>query len=219
MDAVEELCAVGDRATARLGWGQVFRRSCRTAGKVAHNVHRRRREEIARVSRMSVRSDGAATRDRILDSFEMLLVEGGSRIATLDAVAARAEVSKGGLLYHFPSKDAMVDGMLDRLKEQGRADVDKMRSSPKGPVLFYLETSVDTGSAFDRGLIAASRVAQDDARARETLAELRNGWFAVLAEHYGDDALARLYFDDTTGLAHKRSLDHVRDVLGRLDAL
>ncbi|KAA1424902.1 TetR/AcrR family transcriptional regulator [Mumia zhuanghuii] len=176
---------------------------------------------------MSARTDGASTRDRILDAFEMLLVEGGSRIATLDAVAARAEVSKGGLLYHFPSKDAMVDAMLDRLREQGRADVDKMKDASQGPVRYYLETSVDTGSAFDRGLIAASRVAQDDTRARETLAELRNGWFAVLAEHYGDDALARtvqligdgLYFDDTTGLAHKRSLDHVRDVLARLDAL
>lgn len=176
---------------------------------------------------MPARTDGASTRDRILDAFEMLLVEGGGKIATLDAVAARAEVSKGGLLYHFPSKDAMVDAMLDRLKEQGRADVLKMKDAPQGPVRYYLETSVDTGSAFDRGLIAASRVAQDDVRARETLAELRNGWFAVLAEHYGDDALARtvqligdgLYFDDTTGLAHKRSLDHVRDVLGRLDAL
>jgi hypothetical protein len=121
----------------------------------------------------------------------------------------------------------MVDAMLDRLREQGRADVLKMKDAPQGPVRYYLETSVDTGSAFDRGLIAASRVAQDDVRARETLAELRNGWFAVLAEHYGDDALARtvqligdgLYFDDTTGLAHKRSLEHVHDVLGRLDAL
>ncbi|MFD1824324.1 MULTISPECIES: TetR/AcrR family transcriptional regulator [Mumia] len=176
---------------------------------------------------MPARNDGATTRDRILDAFEMLLVEGGVKIATLDAVAARAEVSKGGLLYHFPSKDAMADAMLDRLREQGRADVLTMKDAPQGPVRYYLETSVDTGSAFDRGLIAASRLAQDDVRARETLAELRNGWFAVLAEHYGDDALARtvqligdgLYFDDTTGLAHKRSLDHVRDVLGRLDAL
>ncbi|WP_370617078.1 TetR/AcrR family transcriptional regulator [Mumia sp. Pv 4-285] len=176
---------------------------------------------------MPARTDGASTRDRILDAFETLLVEGGGKIATLDAVAARAEVSKGGLLYHFPSKDAMVDAMLDRLREQGRADVVKMKQASQGPVRYYLETSVDTGSAFDRGLIAASRVAQDDVRARETLAELRNGWFEVLAEHYGDNALARtvqligdgLYFDDTTGLAHKRSLDHVRDVLGRLDAL
>ncbi|KHL12507.1 UNVERIFIED_CONTAM: TetR family transcriptional regulator [Mumia flava] len=177
---------------------------------------------------MPARSDGATTRDRILDAFETLLVDGGSRVATLDAVAAQAEVSKGGLLYHFPSKDAMVEAMLARLQERGRTDVEKMRSAPERPVAFYLNTSVDTGSDFDRGLIAAARVAQEsDARARETLAELRNGWFEVLAEHYGDNALARtvqligdgLYFDDTTGLAHERSLEHVRDVLSRIEAI
>jgi Transcriptional regulator len=34
---------------------------------------------------------------------------------TLEAVAARANVSKGGLLYHFPSKDALVLGMVSRI--------------------------------------------------------------------------------------------------------
>ena len=57
-----------------------------------------------------------STRDRLIDAFETLLVTAGSRAATLDAVAAAADVSKGGLLYHFPSKDALVEGMLDRLR-------------------------------------------------------------------------------------------------------
>lgn len=34
---------------------------------------------------------------------------------TLEAVAARAKVSKGGLLYHFPSKEAVVQGMVSRI--------------------------------------------------------------------------------------------------------
>ena len=58
-----------------------------------------------------------STRDRLLDAFEKLLVAGGSRAATLDAVAADAEVSKGGLLYHFHSKDELVEGQLERLRE------------------------------------------------------------------------------------------------------
>lgn len=169
-----------------------------------------------------------STRDRLLDAFEELLVTGGSRAATLDAVAARAEVSKGGLLYHFPSKDGLVDGMLERLREQGHEDVEQMRTSRDGPVAFYLKTSTNTGSDFDRALVATARIAQEsDARGRDALADLREGWFRVLAEHLGDNALARtvqligdgLYFDDTTGLAHPSSLKHVRTVLRRLDAL
>lgn len=169
-----------------------------------------------------------STRDRLLDAFESLLVGAGSRAATLDAVAAAADVSKGGLLYHFHSKDELVEGMLERMRALGAADIVAMRAAPEGPVDFYLETSVDSGSDFDRALIAAGRIAQEnDARASDALADLREGWFGVLREHLGDEALARtiqligdgLYFDDTTGLAEKNALTHVRDVLRRLGAL
>ncbi len=169
-----------------------------------------------------------STRDRLLDAFETILVASGMRAATLDAVAAEASVSKGGLLYHFHSKDELVDGMLGRLREQGATDVERMRTAKKGPVEYYLTTSVDSGSAFDRALIAAARIAQEnDERAAHALADLRDGWFAVLREHLGDEPLARtiqligdgLYFDDTTGLRDRRALSHVRDVLRRLDVL
>jgi AcrR family transcriptional regulator len=167
------------------------------------------------------------TRDRLLDAFETLLVSAGSRAATLDAVAAEAQVSKGGLLYHFHSKDELVDGMLARLREQGRADVEKMRTAKKGPVDFYLTTSINSGSDFDRALIAAVRIAQTDSRASQALGDLREGWFEVLLQHLEDESLARtiqligdgLYFDDTTGLNEKNALKHVRDVLKRLGAL
>ncbi|MBC7632168.1 MAG: TetR/AcrR family transcriptional regulator [Flavobacterium sp.] len=169
-----------------------------------------------------------STHDRLLDAFETLLVTAGSRAATLDAVAAMAEVSKGGLLYHFHSKDELVEAMLTRLREQGAADAAKMRTASNGPVEFYLATSMNTGSAFDRALIAAARIAQEnDSRASAALADLREGWIAVLREHLGDESLARtiqligdgLYFDDTTGLSEKNALKHVRDVLRRLDVL
>lgn len=166
-----------------------------------------------------------STRDRVLDAFERLLVGAGSRAATLDAVAAEAGVSKGGLLYHFHSREALVEGMVERLREQARNDVEKMVAAAEGPVVFYLETSVDTGSDFDRALIAASRIAQEhDHTARAALADIRDAWFGVLKDHLGDEALARtvqligdgLYFDDTTGLGRPDSLGHVRDVLARL---
>ena len=168
-----------------------------------------------------------STRDRLLDAFETLLVSAGSRSATLDAVASHAQVSKGGLLYHFHSKDELVEGMLTRLREQGRADVELMRTAKKGPVDFYLTTSINSGRDFDRALIAAARIAQTDTRASQALGDLREGWFEVLLQHLDDEALARtiqligdgLYFDDTTGLNEKNALKHVRDVLKRLGAL
>jgi AcrR family transcriptional regulator len=53
-------------------------------------------------------------RDRLLDAAERLVAEMGAAHLTLDAVAKFAGVSKGGLLYHFPSKESLLEGMLTR---------------------------------------------------------------------------------------------------------
>ena len=55
------------------------------------------------------------TRERILEAGYAVAGQSGVAAVTLDAVANRAGVSKGGLLYHFPSKEALVSGMVDGL--------------------------------------------------------------------------------------------------------
>jgi AcrR family transcriptional regulator len=55
------------------------------------------------------------SREQILDAAEAVVIERGVKDMTLEAVAARAGLSKGGLLYHFPSKDAIVQGMVSRI--------------------------------------------------------------------------------------------------------
>ena len=43
----------------------------------------------------------------------MVLADGAAHL-TLDAVAERAKVSKGGLLYNFRTKEALLQAMIDR---------------------------------------------------------------------------------------------------------
>ena len=50
-------------------------------------------------------------RESVLDAFEAILIDEGERAATMDATARAAGVSKGGLLYHFASKDALESGV------------------------------------------------------------------------------------------------------------
>ena len=57
-------------------------------------------------------------RDAVLDAAEALTLEAGAARLTLDAVAARARVSKGGLLYNFPTKEALLEGLIARLCER-----------------------------------------------------------------------------------------------------
>jgi len=52
----------------------------------------------------------------------VVLAEGGAAL-TLDAVAHEAGVSKGGLLYHFPTKRRLVAGLVEHLVARFDAEV------------------------------------------------------------------------------------------------
>lgn len=77
-----------------------------------------------------------ATRDALLDAAKRVMQRVGAGHLTLDAVAKEAGVSKGGLLYHFPSKGDLLRGMIATGHELMRQDLeDQMRRSP-GPLSF-----------------------------------------------------------------------------------
>ena len=67
-------------------------------------------------------------RDELLDAAEDLLCDQGSSALTLAAVADRAGVSKGGLLYHYGTKEALIKGMVERLIE----DFDQLMGAQSG---------------------------------------------------------------------------------------
>jgi len=55
-----------------------------------------------------------AARVAALDAADALLAEEGIAAFTLEDAAARAGISKGGLLYHFPTKEALPAGLMRR---------------------------------------------------------------------------------------------------------
>jgi len=57
------------------------------------------------------------TRSKILEAAAITIQTNGILSFTLEAVAKQAGVSKGGLLYHFPSKEALVSGMVKYLMQ------------------------------------------------------------------------------------------------------
>jgi len=82
---------------------------------IAH--HRRKRPEFVR--------------QQLLDVAARLSLESGIANVTLDAVSQAAGVSKGGLLHHFPSKMALLDGLFDDLTSKFDLAIDEeMRSDP-----------------------------------------------------------------------------------------
>lgn len=133
------------------------------------------------------------TRDRILDALQEILVQEGGSSVTLDAVAAGAGVSKGGLLYHFPSKEAMFTGLVQRLVQQAENEFAEARAVEGGVVRAFLATSVPQSSeaAVYWSIIAALRsnelVSEEASR---LVGHVFAEWSALLKEEIGDPVLA-----------------------------
>lgn len=64
-------------------------------------------------------------RSNILDAALRITEERGIGAVTLEAVADRAELTKGGLMYHFPTKEALLLGIHQHLAEQWEAAMER----------------------------------------------------------------------------------------------
>jgi len=149
-------------------------------------------------------------RERVLDAFEDILVHDGERAATLEAVAKAAGVSKGGLLYHFASKEELAAGILDRLEEQMRLDEERMATAPEGPVAYFIRTSVMTDDPLDRVIVATSRLAQGGhSPSVEALSGIRKRWAAGIRPHVRDQAALDLVLLVSDGLYFNNALTPV----------
>jgi AcrR family transcriptional regulator len=78
----------------------------------------------------------SATRDSLLRAARHITQTQGVERLTLDAVAKEAQVSKGGLLYHFASKEALVAGIIQYLMDDFEAAIARelaQDSAPESP--------------------------------------------------------------------------------------
>ena len=98
------------------------------------------------------------TRTTLLDAAERIVVSQGVARMTLEEVAREAGVSKGGLLYHFRSKDALTQGMIERFVGRFDAAVTLAHDGDAEPTGRWIRAYVRatagqtplTGEEFDR---------------------------------------------------------------------
>ena len=108
-----------------------------------------------------------SSRERILRAASELVREVGASNLSLDAVAERAGISKGGLLYNFPTKvellRAIVAAHVERLEAQVAEAQKRHAGSPNALIHAVIESSCLAGGAGKpvkpTGILAA--IAQD----------------------------------------------------------
>lgn len=83
---------------------------------------------------MNTKRSGEETRALIFASCGRILRRDGLTSLTLDAVAAEAGLSKGGLLYHFPSKLALIEALFQHHIDRFNRDLQRLvTTEEQGP--------------------------------------------------------------------------------------
>jgi AcrR family transcriptional regulator len=124
----------------------------------------------------------AETRQAILDAADQIVHTQGVTHLTLEAVAKAAGVSKGGLLYHFPGKEALIKGMILYQVESGTRRIDEIAAGTNdtGPggwaralLHFIFEKPVQSVEGDGSGLLAA---VAENPELLEPFREMNNRW-------------------------------------------
>lgn len=155
------------------------------------------------------------SREVILDAAERVVAREGSRRLTIDAVVQESGFSKGGVLYNFPSKQALIEGMVARMVARTRARHDEAlaeaEAAGEDPVPAMVRSLLEhkeMDRAVSMGLLAAISEQPDLIRPiREAIAEMRD----ELLARARDPQLASIVMLAADGL-------HFSDILG-LDIL
>lgn len=97
---------------------------------------------------------GPPVRERILDAVAAILVREGGDAITIAAVAREAGVSKGGLFYYFPSKENLIEGLVERFVSSFDRLLTSAGTEPGAATRLYLRSAMSPGGGATDGLIA-----------------------------------------------------------------
>lgn len=89
-----------------------------------------------------------SNRDRILDAAIEVTNREGITAVTLDTVAAQAGVTRGGLMYHFNSRGALLQAINQHLAERWEANLIEYAGKP-----FEETTETERHQAYVRGAV------------------------------------------------------------------
>ncbi|HEY4367581.1 MAG TPA: helix-turn-helix domain-containing protein [Steroidobacteraceae bacterium] len=149
-------------------------------------------------------------RERVLEAAERVVSEVGAARLTLDAVAHAAAVSKGGLLYHFPSKESLLIALAQRYVDSMQMCIEGAKGGLEGDPARELKACIvgilgddPRTKAMGAALLAA---ASSDLTLLEVIRERIARYTAEVAASNADFARAAVVALAVDGLKMRESL-------------
>lgn len=145
--------------------------------------------------------DAAATRERILDSAQRLILAQGFSATTVDSVITAAGLTKGAFFHHFASKAELGLALVRRYAaadlaqlDEFLARADRLTRDPLQRLLLFLGLMEEAADAFageDPGCLYASYVYERELfglEIRDVLSDSVRAWRTALGERIRDVA-------------------------------
>ena len=123
----------------------------------------------------------SSAKHKILHAAACVVARVGAGHLTLDAVAEESKLSKGGLLYHFPNKRALLSGMLSHVLDQvvQRADHARTQMAPGEHAITALINAQQAQDDDERAMsLAILAAAAEDPSLLDPARALVTQWFA-----------------------------------------
>jgi AcrR family transcriptional regulator len=173
------------------------------------------------------------TKQQILEAAGRVVLARGVVGLTLEAVAEEAGLSKGGLLYHYGSKDALLGAMVTHLVEVTEARIDAHRERDTGAGSWtrgYLQACLVGGAPesdpMGRLAVALLAAGASDPALLDDIRERQSAWRARLEDDGIDPVMAAivrlaadgLWMNEIFAIPALSEADRVA-VLARLEAL
>ncbi len=167
-----------------------------------------------------VNNKKADTHDALLHAAQRVVARDGVVRLTLDAVAREAGVSKGGVLYHFPTKNALVAAMMEHDIACWRIAVAACRDNEAAQgVLPEAGRNVRAFVSAAEGACGKKTEALREAFGTEDMShwfatspDLRAGMIAAVA---GDHALLKRFRDEFAGWQARFENDGIDPVVAK----
>lgn len=153
--------------------------------------------------------------DKILDCVYVVLSERGLGGLTLDATAAAAGISKGGLIHHFPTKRALLDAVVRReaglLARDFHSRLERQPAGPGRKCRAFLEVFAELfDPALDPGWAKTDMAIYAASLEDPELVRPFSKVMMTLADDLEDDgvpaSMARLLVASVVGLYHEAAL-------------
>ena len=165
-----------------------------------------------------------SNRSKILDAAVRVIHRDGLIGVTFDSVATEASVTRGGMMYHFPSREALVQAIHEHLAAQWEASLEsvagksKSETTPTERAIAYARTSARSANRAELLSALQSSESTATAAAWDTVLE---GWASPAPEHLDDQPvldrfIARLAADGLwvyESLTGKKLPDQIRDAI------